>query len=59
MSRHKRAELAFRKLYERYMTLGSFNCNKPWEYRKTLLKRLAVVIPLSNTNVRIVDGYLT
>ena len=59
LSRKKRATLAAFRLLERYSTLHSGNCQSPTAYRRTLLKRLAVVLPLTNSTVRIVDGYLT
>lgn len=57
-SDRERATLAAHLLLERYYKLHSGNCQSPVSYRRTLLKRLAVVLPLSSRKERVTEGHL-
>ena len=51
-------DLLARKLLERYDKLHSANCDNVKQYRQTLLKRLTIVLPLSDRPERVVNGHL-
>jgi len=55
---YERAALSTYRLLVRYETLHSGNCDSPTLYRQTLLRRLAVVLPLSGLPLLVAEGHL-